>query len=510
MIVLAIASLISMSSQQDTIRMTLEDAKERARRTNPGFIRETLDNDNNRLGWLGARAERYLPEVGIQLTTPEYISALRRVTLPDGSDGFVPTLRRTVEGQLEITQPLPTGGTFSISGNVTSLNQPNEDADERFSGATFLGFQLSQDFFGINNRHREYRLAREDWVRAQTEFLDSERELANEVISEYYELVQAIKEAQIDSVLFVRDSIRSSGARPVPPAGMSETDRLLDSLRFVAATLGSKISRTESQQELANQRASFNEMFGLPLKTVIIPDTAVQFERITVDVQQGLDYARVNRIDLQLSRLSVENRIAGLRDARKTSPITVELESTIGFDGSGETFSMKSALNQALRAQERSYNIQLSVSIPLFDRFEEKYEVAEARNDLRAAEISRDEQLRELESEVYLAAQNVTNAVTQLTLAETQFQITAQTLRIQTERFGRGEIQSMQFLIDQADAREAEVDLLEAQVEVLQANEEWKRVIGLPPFRNSVGPPPPGSTRLARPAAMLRNTKYRR
>jgi outer membrane protein TolC len=511
MIVLALASLLSVTASQDTIRMTLDDALERARRTNPGFIRETLNSDNDYLSWLGARADRYLPEVGVRLTTPEYISALRRVSGPDGSDRFVPTLRRTVEGEIEITQPLPTGGTFSISGTLTSLNQPNEDADERFSGATFLGFQISQDFFGINNRHRGYRLAREDYVRSQTQFLEEERELATDVITEYYDLVQAIKEAQIDSLLFVRDSIRSAGARPANTAGMTDADRLVDSLRFRLASLRSASSRTQSRQELERQRASFNEMFGLPLNTIIVPDTVVRFERTVVNAQEGLAYARANRLDLKLAELSVDNRRAGLRDARKTSPITVELESTIGFDGSSETFSMRSALRDALAAQERSTSIQLSVSIPLFDRFEERYEVAEARNDLRSAELSLEEQLRELESEVHLAAQNVMNAITQAELAETQYQITSQTLRIQTDRFARGEVQSAEFLIDQADAREAEVELLEAQVEVLLANEEWKRVIGEPPFRTASPPPsPPGSMRRFSPASLLRSVKPRR
>jgi outer membrane protein TolC len=330
-------------------------------------------------------------------------------------------------------------------------------------------------------------------VRAQTQYLESERDLANEVIEAYYDLVRAIKEAQIDSVLFVRDSVRSAANRA--SAAGQQVSRL-DSLKFLLATARSDFDRTQSRQELAQERANFNELLGLGPQTVIIPDTVVRIERLTVDEAEGLAYARANRLDLKLSQLSVENDRAGLRDARKTSPITVELDGTIGFDGNAEDFGMRSALTSAVGSQDRSTNVQLRVSVPIFDRFEERYAVREAANELTLSEISLEEQQRELVNEVHLAAQRVRNALTQLGLADTQFQITRQTLEIQTERFGRGEIPSAEFLIDQADAREAEVDLLEAQVEVLLANEQWKQVLGVPPFSSPLDSQRPALPRL--------------
>jgi outer membrane protein TolC len=492
MIALALTSLVLASTQPDTVRLSLTQALELARQNNPGFIREMLDWDNEKLDWYGARAERFLPEVDLQLTTPEYVSALRRVSADDGSDRFVHTLRRTVEAELDVSMPLPTGGSFGISGTITSLHQPSSDADERFAGATFLGFRLSQDFFGINGRQRSYRLSRESYVRAQVELLESERDLAQDVIEEYYVLVSALKEAEIDSVLFVRDSLRMLENQRTTGQRLSE----IDSLKFAGEAARSAFSRTQSRQELVRQRAEVNEMLGLPLTTVIVPDTVVRVEEIEVNATDGLAHAMQNRLDLRLAELSVDNRRFGLRDARKTSPITVELDGTMGFDGSAENPFMRSALRQALRDQDKSTNIQVSISIPIFDRFDERYAVAEARNELRSSEISLEERLRELENEVRLAAQDVENAKIQLQLAETQYEITRRTVALQGERFQRGEIAATEFLIDQADAREAEVDLLEAQVEILLAYEDWKRVIGIPPFGSGSLLPDASLTRL--------------
>ena len=120
----------------------------------------------------------------------------------------------------------------------------------------------------------------------------------------------------------------------------------------------------------------------------------------------------------------------------------------------------------------------MGINIPLFDRFDERNAVLRSGNDLESAEITLADQTRRLENEVRNAAQRLQNASIGLDLAERQFSITRRTLEIQTPRFARGEITSVEFLIDQASARQAEIGLLTAQVEMLTATEDWRRATG--------------------------------
>jgi outer membrane protein TolC len=200
--------------------------------------------------------------------------------------------------------------------------------------------------------------------------------------------------------------------------------------------------------------------------------------RFIPDVAAGLAAAYANRQDLRLAQLGVENRRAGLRDAHRTSPITLRINTAIGFSGSSNDERAEDALRGAFADQPRSGSATLGVSIPLFDRFDERYAVIRARNDLQSAEINLADQARRMEGEVRVAAQRVENASMQLDLAERQFDLTARTLAIQTRRFAAGEVSSVEFLIDQASARQAEIGLLSAQVEMLTATEEWHRAIG--------------------------------
>jgi outer membrane protein len=411
----------------------------------------------------------------MDVITPEYVSALTRVTTEAG-EVFVPTRRRTLQSGLTITQPLPTGGTFRITGTVTSLNQPLS-LEQRYTGRTFLGFRLQQSLFGVNNSIRNYRLARESHARSRAEFADQERNLQRSVLSAYFGLVSTRKQVQIDSVLFVRDSLRMAGLfANATRSAISE----VDSLKFELEFSRSAFNRTRSLQALLRAQATLNEALGFPVNAIVVPDSTLSVELQEIDVAKGISAAIENRWDYALAVMAVENRKMGLRDARRTSPITVSINSTMGFDGSARSDEATEALRNALVGQNQSQNVEVGISIPIFDRFEEKNAVARASNDLRIAESNLSEARRMLENEVRLAAQRVSNAALQLALGEKQSQITRRTLEIQTERFALSQITSVEFLIDQANQRQAEIVLLQAQVELLTANEEWRRAIGEP------------------------------
>ena len=471
---LPIVALVVAVASQDTIRLSFPEALERAREANPDFINERLDYDNSVIELASAKAERYYPELALNFIAPEYVSRIDRIETEEGT-AFRRTERRGLETELELEQPLPTGGSLRVVGTLTGVGQPGEDPDERFSGVSFLGFELEQQFFGINRSVQEYRLAQEEFASSAASFADEERNLAREVMEAYYGLVEALKQSQIDSVLFVRDSIRNASAANRPAQQIMS---VVDSLKFRIEATRSALNLTRSDDDLSEARSELNEILGLSAETVVIPDSAIVVERITPDSEAGLIAARANRQDLRLAQLGVENREAGLRDARRTSPITLFITSEIGFDGSADASRASEALRAALRNQDRSRTIELGIRIPLFDRFDERYAVAEARNDLRAAEVNLADQHRRLENEVRNAARGITNASRRLDLAEQQSMLTRQTLELQTARYTAGEITLVEFLIDQAATREAEIGLLEAQVEMLTATEEWRRAIG--------------------------------
>ena len=479
---LPIVAVFAAIVVQDTVRLSFPQALERARQTNPSFVNERLNYENAIIELASAKAERYYPELALNFIVPEYVSAIVR----DEQRGVITLVReesRTLESQLELEQPLPTGGVLTVRGSLNGFgyptNDPPEDPDDevppKFKGQSFVGFSIEQQLFGINRSVQEYRLAREEFARSAAEFADEERNLAQDVMEAYYGLVQALKQSQIDSVLYVRDSIRnaSAGDRRV-----RQLTNEVDSLKFLIEATRSALNLTRSDDDLSEARSELNEVLALPAETIVIPDSVITVERFVPDTRAGLIAARANRQDLRLAQLGVENRQAGLRDARRTSPVTLFINSELGFDGAGEGLRARDAFRTTFNKWERSRSVELGVRIPLFDRFQERHAVAEARNDLKAAEVDLEDNQRQLENEVRDAARGVTNASRRLDLAEQQASLTSRTLVIQSRRYSAAEITLVEFLLDQTAAREAEIGLLEAQVDMLTATEEWRRAIG--------------------------------
>ncbi|HKS05816.1 MAG TPA: TolC family protein [Gemmatimonadaceae bacterium] len=463
--------------QADTIHLSLNEALVLAQKQNTEFIRQQLSYENAVSRLSSAYGQRYLPAVNLDVTTPAYSSRLRRETAIDDNGQVVTVIgreqRRSLGAELNLSQPLPTGGVLRISGEVGSDKQPLLDPAERYQGATNVGISLQQEFFGVNRTVRDYRLAKEDFARSEAQLLDGERGIARFIMSSYFQLVRARKQAVIDSVTFLRDSLRNANTT-AGGATVSE----VDSLKFELEAARSAFNRTRSAQNLRRARAQLNEALALPSGTVVIPDSALRVERVVADVDTGLQYARGNRYDLRLAQLSVANRADGLRDARRTSPVRVILDGRLGFDGSGTAGAMQRALDDAFGTQGNSKYVELRVSIPLLDRRSEQNNVQRAINDLRIAESRLADEMRSLENEVRLAAQRVENAATQLTLAERQVEITRRTLALQLVRYESAQISSLEFLIDQGNTRSAELSLIDAQVEMLEAAEEWRRAIG--------------------------------
>jgi outer membrane protein TolC len=467
------------SVQSDTIQLSLNDALLLARKQNTEFLRQQLSYENATSRLSSAYGQRYLPALNLDFTAPAYSSRLSRQVAVD-DDGQVVTIigreqRRSFGAEVQLSQPLPTGGILRITGEIGSDKQPLLDPTDRYTSATNIGIALQQEFFGVNRTVRDYRLAKEDFARSEAQLLDAERGIARFIMSSYFQLVRARKQAAIDSVTFLRDSLRSS-ATTQRPANQVVSE--VDSLKFELEAARSAFNRTRSSQNLRRARAQLNEALALPAGTIVVPDSVLRVERIAANVESGLQYARRNRYDLLLAHLSVENRAAGLRDAHRTSPVRVILDGRLGFDGSGTSDEAERALDDAFGTQSNSKYVELRVSIPLLDRRSEKNNVERSVNDLRIAESRLADEIRSMENEVRLAAQRVENASTQLTLAERQVDITRRTLALQLVRYEAAAISSLEFLIDQGNTRSAELSLIDAQVEMLEAAEEWRRAIG--------------------------------
>src|SRR5687768_1182117 len=113
-----VAALLSLTAAQDTVRLSFPQALDRARQNNPDFVNERLDFENAIIELASEKAQRYYPELSLAFIAPEYVSRIDRIETSSGL-ALRRTERRTMETELELEQPLPTGGVFRLTGTLT-------------------------------------------------------------------------------------------------------------------------------------------------------------------------------------------------------------------------------------------------------------------------------------------------------------------------------------------------------------------------------------------------------
>lgn len=117
--------------------------------------------------------------------------------------------------------------------------------------------------------------------------------------------------------------------------------------------------------------------------------------------------------------------------------------------------------------------VQLSLSVPLFDRLGRLSDISRKKNDLRRFEWEYDRTLQQVEWEVCRAVQDCDGARTALLQAEQRRQVQAEAYRLNTRKFEKG-------LISPIEYKTASDSYLKAQVERMNALLQYyvkKRVV---------------------------------
>lgn len=272
----AMTMLLSQSAfAGEVVELNLEDAMERAFKTNPAITIAGYERDSARASYNAARSSRWI----------------------------------------------------SISGNHVTKRSDNDDNIKRIDPAT--GLPTGELYKGIGNAHSNTLTATLPIYnggkisgtikKAKAGYLYSEQgvqlaynEMRNTVTNGYFDMLQA-------------DNMQKLGRESV--------DRLADHLKNVEAQyevgVVAKVDVLRSQVELANAKqslikaenayqiaeANLNKIVGLPMDTQLKLDNLLVYTPYENDMQYCLDYAAMHRPELEQAKQNVEAAKGALRVA---------------------------------------------------------------------------------------------------------------------------------------------------------------------------------------------------
>ena len=170
--------------------ISLEEAIKTAHKESPDY--QALVNRNQVSYWRFRNYQaRFLPQLQLNATIPEYSNFIRRITNDEGQDIFVTTNQSRLEGSLALQQNLAlTGGTFSISSQLERINVLGDNQSTGYSVVPF-----SINYFQNSLLYNEFKWDRKIepliFEEAKREFIENMEQISLNTCRRYFALLKA-------------------------------------------------------------------------------------------------------------------------------------------------------------------------------------------------------------------------------------------------------------------------------------------------------------------------------
>jgi len=316
---------------------------------------------------------------------------------------------------------------LSLSGNAQRQFAPADAAGNGDSNS--VSFNLGADFNLFNGfaDRAAIRSSELDALMARKELTHTERTILFDTASSFLKAVItqsfiAVEEENLkaqQAQLQLIDDFVSAGKRPRADLFQQKADMAASELRLLDARRADHIQKLQLMQVIGETPEG--KLF------VEDPDMDPTIEGLKLsDFGQSLELAYQNRADLQAQDLAIRSARTGIQSARAGYLPKVSLFANLG--GSYNSARSTDTLTRQLFDRNMSASAGLSVSVPVFDRLKTAAAVASARIELHSTEVQRNRLRQQIAVEVQQAREDFRSAHQEITSSQSQLDYSQQAL----------------------------------------------------------------------------------
>lgn len=410
-------------------QITLEEAITIAQKNSPDY--KSLQNQNQASYWRFRNYEAsFLPQLRLDVTVPQYLNSVNRITNDSGQDVFVRSNQSRIDGNLSLNQNIAlTGGTISFSSQMERIDVFGNNSSTGFAVVPF-SINYSQNSLFYNEFKWNKKIEPLLYEEARREFIESMEQISLNTSSRYFALLKAQVQSKIaKSNLSNQDTLFQISRGRFKMGKIAENDLLQIELSVLNSI------NDVTTNEINFKRASQNLSRYLSLETEdIILNIPKELSIFTVTVKKALEEAKSNRkavIEFRRKRLEAEKEVA---EVKGNNRLQLRLNANFGVSQQGDVF------NNLFQDYNQQQNVSLTLSMPILDWgvSKSRRKLVEANKDLINTNVEQDEQ--EFEQEIYLHVLNWQNQRNFLETAKKAQEIAIKRYDITKKRFVLGKI----------------------------------------------------------------------
>lgn len=436
-VTIGLAAASPLAAQQDTLRLTLDDAIRTAIERNPSLVR-------------AAQSQRI---------------AEARVRLADAA--FQPDLRLTAGPSFRYTP----------GARSSAIGESGVGGDDPFSTSIALGATTSYTILDGSARSIERARSRLD---VETAGL-ARRRIAQDVVSRVTsmaidvavsrELIDVAREnlaaerRQLERV----DAFVEAGARPV-------AERFVQDAAVAAAELGV----LTAERDLAASSILLALELGIepsrPIAIATLGPTNVT--AADSNVEASVEAAVASRADVAAQRSRIDAARQEILAAEAGSSLSLGLTGGIGTSYGS---SSAGAFGDQFGRDNPAASLGLALSLPLFDRERTDIEAELARIETAQAELALSELERDVAAQVAMARLDYRTAIARMSVADRQLEAARRALEAEEARYASGSSTLAELALTRARYTSAAGQRVQAGYELLERRALLQYAIGATP-----------------------------
>lgn len=445
-IIIGMFSIITFSQSK---KITLADAISIAQKQSPDYKTNLNRNEASYWRFRNYKA-RFLPQLRLDVTLPEFSNSTNRQTNDAGQDVFVNQNQLLLAGGLSLSQNVSfTGGTFSLYSNLEKVDLYGNNNITNYSIVPF-SIRYRQNSLFYNSFKWDKKIEPLIYEESKRNFIENMEQISITTCVRYFSLLKAQIQLKFsEKNVSNKDTLYQISQGRFKNGKIAESELLqmeLSLLNSENEVTSNTIELKRSSQEIARYLELDSE--NLELR---VPDELALFN---VDVNKAIQEARSNRkavIEFRRRRLQAENNLAR---AKGNNKLEISLVANLGISQNDSDF------DNLFNNYNKQQYVALNLGIPIIDWGVSKSERKMAEADLNLTNNNIEQDKEAFEQEIYLHVLNWSSKRDFLTTSQKAKEIADKSYEITKKRYFLGKVTITDLNISQEKKDQAMVKYL--------------------------------------------------
>ena len=404
------------SAQEDTLRLTLNEAIKIAQANSPSA--ESARHTYRSAYWsYRFYKANYLPSVTLT-SSPYFNRQISKITQNDGTDLFIKQNQLGVNLDMTINQNIWfTGGSLYIKSSFRRMDELENETTSYNTQPVVIGYQ--QALFGYNSLKWDRRIEPLSFRKARKAYNQALEQVASSTCSYFFSLANAQTNLNIASYNYASADTLHRYAQGRYNIGTITENEML---QLEINKLSAETDLINARFDLEDQMQSFRSFLGInsEVKLIVIPEKEVpQFE---IPLNEALEMAYENNPTPDSYKIMKLQSQSNLASAKANAGLRADFNVQFGLSQTGDKFS------ESYRNPMNQQYASIGISIPILDWGRGKGRIRVAKSNVELTNLQIEQGIKDFE-------QNVAQTVRQFNLQSQYVEIAAKTKNTADRRY---------------------------------------------------------------------------